>query len=98
MRQITDHFHSYQNCISHRKEDRHPGDSRGGLLSDEMGLGKTLTMISAIVTTLDHARSLQKDDEGQERMIYQSQATLVLVPSAGKESSNGVTMIATESH
>lgn len=66
-----------------------PEESRSGLLGDVMGLGKSLTMLSAVVMSLEDARlyakqqSILKDDIciGNVRRL---KATLVIVPSARK--------------
>ncbi|OBT69919.1 hypothetical protein VE03_00430 [Pseudogymnoascus sp. 23342-1-I1] len=72
----------YQHSITEIKMECHPGDPRGGILADEMGLGKTLSIISAIVSTLEEAQLHQSGDQEQSRAFLQSKATLVLAPSA----------------
>jgi len=59
----------------------------GGILADIMGLGKTLTMISAIVASLDEAANFaaaaDREDNSQMELPqgHKSRATLVVVTS-----------------
>ena len=63
-----------------------PSSSRGGIFADDMGLGKTLTILTAIVKTLDHSMAFAK---GQTELLSKDEmrckATLVVVPSFGKK-------------
>lgn len=65
-----------------------PIETGGGILADEMGLGKTLTMLCAIIGTIDKARDaidyaeLHKPAQLEARpRLVPSRATLVVVPS-----------------
>jgi hypothetical protein len=63
-----------------------PRDSPGGILADDMGLGKTLTMICAIVSTLQQSTTQMgklslPTPELTSRRIY-SKSTLVVLPTA----------------
>jgi SWI/SNF-related matrix-associated actin-dependent regulator of chromatin subfamily A3 len=63
----------------------YPNETRGGILADEMGLGKTLSMISAIVTSLDEAITYPEEQNDLKRhsALHRSRATLIIAPSAG---------------
>ena len=63
----------------------YPKETRGGILADEMGLGKTLSMISAIVASLDEARSYPQEQNNPKTYsaLHRSRATLVIAPSTG---------------
>ena len=58
----------------------------GGIIADDMGLGKSLTVLSAIMSTLDFARSFgeangssySRDHNSQG---FRSKSTLIVVPS-----------------
>ena len=56
-----------------------------GLLADEMGLGKTLSMLTAIISTLDEAQRFEfapPQPIVNDRLSRPTKATLVVVPSA----------------
>ncbi|KAK0744746.1 SNF2 family N-terminal domain-containing protein [Apiosordaria backusii] len=57
-----------------------PSYGMGGILADVMGLGKTLTMISAIVSTLEQSRS-RHFHVGARQATVLSSATLIAVSS-----------------
>jgi SNF2 family DNA or RNA helicase len=75
----------YQHEIAGFRTETYPVDTRGGILADEMGLGKTLSLVSAIVTSLDEARAYPNEQETRRRAgaNWRSRATLVVAPSAG---------------
>ena len=80
---------SYQHAILGSKVVAKPDSPRGGLLADDMGLGKTLTMISAIVMSLDEARAFTSSQHPFNRdsglpSLRRARSTLVIAPSAGK--------------
>jgi hypothetical protein len=61
-----------------------PEDCPGGILADDMGLGKTLSMLAAIVRTIDLATLFSSDDEitsNNTSIIHNAKSTLVIVPS-----------------
>jgi hypothetical protein len=61
-----------------------PSWAIGGILADMMGLGKSLTMISAIASTLIHAREtlhMSKVVTDNAGWLVPSSATLVVVTS-----------------
>ena len=62
-----------------------PEETRGGILADEMGLGKTLSILSAIVISLDEAIlfSKEKINSLKDRLLPKTRATLVIAPSTG---------------
>ncbi|KAL8707591.1 MAG: hypothetical protein Q9220_007432, partial [cf. Caloplaca sp. 1 TL-2023] len=63
----------------------HVVPSAAGLLADDVGLGKTLTMLSAIVSSLEEAASFATVFEQEllhQQMPQRTRATLVIVPSA----------------
>jgi len=57
----------------------------GGIIADEMGLGKSLTMLSAIVGSLENARHFAQSGSRDMRLERQqkvaAKATLVIAPS-----------------
>ncbi|KAK3396766.1 SNF2 family N-terminal domain-containing protein [Sordaria brevicollis] len=65
-----------------------PGQSNhGGLIADVMGMGKSLTILTTILSTLEHARnfphfSFQSQNVADVGPKTLTQATLVVVPSA----------------
>jgi SWI/SNF-related matrix-associated actin-dependent regulator of chromatin subfamily A3 len=75
----------YQHEITGFRTETYPAETRGGILADEMGLGKTLSLVSAIVTSLDEAWAYPNDQETRARVgaNWRSRATLVVAPSAG---------------
>jgi SNF2 family DNA or RNA helicase len=77
----------YRHSIHDYRTAKLPEDNRGGLLADEMGLGKTLSLISAIVMSLDDAKTYSYPREKKKRVdaTRKSQATLVIAPSTGLE-------------
>ena len=58
----------------------------GGILGDDMGLGKTLSMLAAIVVSLDDALRFAYNSTRAPIQYWQditpSKSTLVIVPSA----------------
>jgi SNF2 family DNA or RNA helicase len=75
----------YEHEITGNRTLTVPKSTGGGLLADEMGLGKTLSMISAIVSSLEEASIHCQEPIGSnfQSELFTSKATLVLVPSAG---------------
>ncbi|KAK4466315.1 SNF2 family N-terminal domain-containing protein [Cladorrhinum samala] len=72
--------HSLAHLLQLPDEIMIPSFATGGILADIMGLGKTLTMISAILETLDEAAT----HEGQNDIdtnYCRSKATLIVVSS-----------------
>ena len=61
-------------------------DAAGGILADDMGLGKSLTMLSAIVGTLETANSYARSEicgsQASSQRRLTSTATLIIVPFA----------------
>lgn len=57
-----------------------PSFATGGILADIMGLGKTLTMITAILGTLDEATTHEQQADVVTN-YYRCKATLVVVSS-----------------
>ncbi|KAK4159590.1 SNF2 family N-terminal domain-containing protein [Cladorrhinum sp. PSN259] len=70
----------YQHIITGSKSPQ-PEDIQGGILADEMGLCKTLSMISAIVTTREHAKTARASTKPKSSTISAVTSTLVIVPS-----------------
>jgi len=68
--------------------DNLPAFSTGGILADAMGLGKTLTMISAIVSTLNEAARFSAGSDHDvienKEAEFRTRATLVVVTSMRK--------------
>lgn len=60
----------------------------GGILADDMGLGKTLSMLAAIVVSLDRALEYAFTSTRAPTVQWQdntpSKGTLIIVPSACK--------------
>jgi SWI/SNF-related matrix-associated actin-dependent regulator of chromatin subfamily A3 len=77
----------YRHSIHNFRTAKLPQESRGGILADEMGLGKTLSLISAIVTTLDEAKifSSRQGQRNNAASPPQSQPTLVITISLGSK-------------
>jgi SWI/SNF-related matrix-associated actin-dependent regulator of chromatin subfamily A3 len=75
----------YEHEITGNRTLTVPTSTGGGILADEMGLGKTLSMISAIVSSLEEAsiHSQKPIAPNFQSELFNSKATLVLVPSAG---------------
>jgi SWI/SNF-related matrix-associated actin-dependent regulator of chromatin subfamily A3 len=84
----TEHRPYYRHSIHDFRTAKLPEDNRGGLLADEMGLGKTLSLISAIVTSLDDAKTYSCLHQQKNRVDAgrKSRATLVIAPSTGLKS------------
>ena len=85
-------FASYEHAILGSRRMTRPNLSRGGILADDMGLGKTLTMISAILISLNEARTFMCSQNhvniaSDAQKLLRSSATLVIAPSAGRLSS-----------
>lgn len=80
---------SYQHTILGSRVATVPNLPRGGILADDMGLGKTLTMISAIVMSLNESAVFALAEQipqsgcsnGAHRKV---KSTLVIVPSPGE--------------
>ncbi|KAK4209149.1 SNF2 family N-terminal domain-containing protein [Rhypophila decipiens] len=68
-------------------KDDIPSYATGGILADAMGLGKTLTMLSAIVSTVNHARTWALsagngvDNITTTEPLWRARATLIVVTS-----------------
>ena len=82
------HMFSYQHRITESKRSRPLYGPSGGIIADDMGLGKSLTLISAIMSTLDFARSygnpgispyVESNSDNVGR--FRSKSTLIIVPS-----------------
>lgn len=74
----------YEHIVAGCRQPQRPTEDFGGIIADEMGLGKTLTMISAIVMTLDRARGFAGQDArpgGSIGAMERTRATLVICPS-----------------
>jgi SNF2 family DNA or RNA helicase len=77
----------FEHQISEQRQFVPPCISAGGILADVMGLGKTLTMLTAIVHSMDEAfrfTLLSSEISGDDHIEYSTRATLVVVPSARK--------------
>ena len=77
----------FEHQISGRSQFTLPHISAGGILADVMGLGKTLTVLSAIVHSMEEAcHFILPSDETSvnDHLAYPTKATLVVVPSARK--------------
>ena len=75
---------SFEHQILNSRSAIKPEDPRGGILADDMGLGKTLTVLSAIVMSLDEARASAKtrvDGKQSNSDKQRVKSTLVVVPS-----------------
>jgi SNF2 family DNA or RNA helicase len=72
----------YEHVVTGLRRSSPGQETFGGLLADEMGMGKTLSMLSAIVSTLDCAQKFaeSKDSEFSE-LCKPFSGTLVIVPS-----------------
>jgi SNF2 family DNA or RNA helicase len=73
--------------MSNQSQSFSPRMSTGGIIADDMGLGKTLTILSAIVHSMDEACHFILPS-GQmvvnDHLAYPVKATLVVVPSTRK--------------
>ena len=81
---------------NHPSSRRQPGESHpiltlgasaAGLLADAVGLGKTLTMLAAIVHSLDAASRFSLSPppkQSHDDPAIRTRATLIVVPSARK--------------
>jgi SNF2 family DNA or RNA helicase len=77
----------FEHQISGQSQYIPPRISAGGILADVMGLGKTLTVLSAIVHSMDEACHFtlpSGETPVDDHLAYSTQATLVVVPSARK--------------
>ena len=77
----------FEHRISSHGQHDSPRLSLGGILADVMGLGKTLTMLSAIVLSLDDANHFMLSSDNAaigDSHLYATKATIVAVPSARK--------------
>lgn len=75
----------FEHQISGKSQSIPPRISAGGILADVMGLGKTLTVLSAIIHSLDEACHFALPSGGMsldDHLAYPTKATLVVVPSA----------------
>ena len=77
----------FEHQISAQRQIVPPRISAGGILADVMGLGKTLTVLSAVIHSMDEAchfvlpsREISVDDD----LVCRTRATLVVVPSQRK--------------
>lgn len=65
-----------------------PDETRGGILADEMGLGKSLTMLAAVIASLQTASNFAASEnvrtESDESPTIAAKSTLIIVPSACK--------------
>lgn len=80
---------SYQHVILESRISKKPDSPSGGILADDMGLGKTLSMLTAIVMSLDESRAFMysKDRVNIDSAVPYSRrasSTLVIAPSAGE--------------
>jgi hypothetical protein len=78
---------SFEHAISAQPRSSQPPICAGGILADVMGLGKTLTMVSAVVHSLEDAASFEYMDttaETDAHLLYSTRATLVVLPQARK--------------
>ncbi|KAI1114304.1 SNF2 family N-terminal domain-containing protein [Nemania sp. NC0429] len=73
-------YQNLQGIIGSHAFDSRPTPSLGGINADVMGLGKTLTMLSAIVCTLKHAREFSKLQLAGT-LLPTTRATLVVASS-----------------
>jgi SWI/SNF-related matrix-associated actin-dependent regulator of chromatin subfamily A3 len=77
----------YRHIITGAKAQS-PNDALGGILADEMGLGKSLTMLAAIVATLNDAlaytRHMASLSLTERQGMTAAKSTLLVVPSARK--------------
>jgi SNF2 family DNA or RNA helicase len=77
----------FEHQISGQSQFILPHISAGGILADVMGLGKTLTVLSAIVHSMDEACHFilpSGEASVNDHLAYPTKATLVVVPSARK--------------
>ena len=63
-----------------------PHEASGGILANEMGLGKTLTVIAAVIRSIDLAISFSKSRERgtailDTRTKVATKSTLIIAPS-----------------
>jgi hypothetical protein len=75
----------FEHQISGQRQYIPPCVSAGGILADVMGLGKTLTVLSAIVHSMDEACHFTLPSGEtcvDSHLTYPTKATLVVVPSA----------------
>lgn len=84
----TNSIDSYEHKITGTRNSCKPRETIGGILADEMGLGKTLTVLSAIVGSMDLAASstiagLHAEMHPRSH-LPRVKATLVIVPSVCK--------------
>jgi hypothetical protein len=72
-------FHSYMHTIVGTVQSHPDPETVGGILADEMGLGKTLTMLTAIIDSLNDGVQFSRQNCRQARA--NAKGTLVIVPS-----------------
>ena len=73
------HLSYFKHTIMGHTETRKPEEREGGILADDMGLGKTLTMLAAIVGTLQPSKLFQS--QTRQNAVTPCSATLIIVPS-----------------
>ncbi|KAI9665475.1 MAG: hypothetical protein M1831_001617 [Alyxoria varia] len=85
MRQNEAGMPYYLHILSGETRDRPLEECEGGVLADDVGLGKTLTMISALVGSLNRGAAFASSKRPEHKHLdskHQScSATLVIVPS-----------------
>jgi hypothetical protein len=72
-------FYSYTHTIVGTLQSNPDAETVGGILADEMGLGKTLTMLTAIIDSINDGIEFSCENYGQARI--NAKGTLVIVPS-----------------
>lgn len=77
----------FEHQISGQSQSISPRIPAGGILADVMGLGKTLTILSAIVHSMDeacHSTMPSGETSVDNYPAWSTKGTLVVVPSARK--------------
>lgn len=77
----------FEHQITDQRQLVRPNISAGGILADEMGLGKTLTVLSAIVHSMNEASYFimpARETSPGDDLARPTRATLVVVPSTRK--------------
>ncbi|UCK59165.1 hypothetical protein AFCA_001988 [Aspergillus flavus] len=78
----------YFHVITGNEQHEQPDESGGGILADEMGMGKSLTTLVLMAKTLQEARQWVEHAKalpGASLAETPTRATLVIVPSRGKD-------------
>lgn len=78
----------YCHVITGNEQQEQPDESGGGILADEMGMGKSLTTLVLMAKTLREARQWVEGVKalpGASLAETPTRATLVIVPSRGKD-------------